>query len=74
MNVPGSGFVGVGLVRSRVEPASSFRVNTPEGEKPVLEVVTEGQYHREFVDDPARRELLRLDPVAPNSSNRAGDQ
>lgn len=29
VNVPGSGFVGVGLVRSRLEPASSFRVNTP---------------------------------------------
>jgi hypothetical protein len=58
VNVPGSGFVGVGLAKGRLEPASSFRVNTPEGEKPILDVVTKGQYHREFVDDSARCEYF----------------
>lgn len=51
VKIPGSGFVGVGIVSGRAQPASSFKVNTPEGELPVLDVVTTRTYHREFVDD-----------------------
>lgn len=58
VRVPGSGFVGVGRVVGQPEPAASFRVTTPQGEKPVLEVVNEGHYHREFVSDKERCEYF----------------
>jgi hypothetical protein len=58
VKVPGSGFVGVGRVTGPAQPASTFRVNTPEGERPVLEVATRGSYHRESSDDPERCEYF----------------
>jgi hypothetical protein len=57
VKAPGFGFVGVGRVTGRPEPASSFRVKTPAGDEvPVLEVVKAGQYHRDLVDDLERCE------------------
>jgi hypothetical protein len=58
VKVPGSGFVGVGRVTGRSQPASTFKVNTPEGEVLVLDAVKRGNYHREFVDDPVRCEYF----------------
>jgi hypothetical protein len=58
VKAPGFGFVGVGRVTGPSEPASSFRVNTPTGEMPVLETLKEGTYHREFADDPDRCEYF----------------
>jgi len=59
VNVPGGyGYVGVGRVTGRVSPASTFRVITPEGEVPVLDVAKGGTYHREFVNDPERCEYF----------------
>jgi hypothetical protein len=58
VKVPGSGFVGVGRVTGRAQPAAEFKVMTPQGELPVLDVVKEGSYHREFVNDPERCEYF----------------
>lgn len=58
VKVPGSGFVGVGRVTGRSQAASIFRVNTPEGERPVLEAAKRGTYHREFLEDPERCEYF----------------
>jgi hypothetical protein len=58
VKVPGYGFVGVGRVTGRAQPAAEFRVITPEGEKPVLDVVKGGSYHRESVNDPERCEYF----------------
>lgn len=58
VKVPGSGFVGVGRVTGRTQPASTFKVNTAEGEIPVLDVAKRGSYHREFFDDPERCEYF----------------
>lgn len=52
VKVPGSGFVGVGRVTGRSTPASTFRVNTSNGEVPVLDVAKRGDYHRQYVNDP----------------------
>jgi hypothetical protein len=54
VKIPDAGFVGVGRVRSRAEPAAAFRVATPSGEAPVLEAAQGGRYHRRFADDPDR--------------------
>jgi len=56
VKVPGSGFVGVGLVTGRAQPAADFRVTTPEGEVPVLDVANRGSYHRDLINDTDRCE------------------
>ena len=52
------GFVGVGRVTGRAQPASTFQVATPTGDLPVLDVAKRGDYHREFLDDPERCEYF----------------
>ena len=58
VKVPRYGFVGVGRVTGRAQPASTFLVRTPEGERPILDVAKRGTYHREWVDDPERCEYF----------------
>ena len=53
-----AGFVGVGQVTGHAQPVSTFKVKTPEGEVPVLDVARRGTYHREFFDDPERCEYF----------------
>jgi hypothetical protein len=55
VKAPGYGFVGVGRVIGRAQPAAEFRVNAPEGEVPILSVATKGTYDG-FVDDRERCE------------------
>lgn len=58
VKVPGTGFVGVGKVTGAVESAATFRVSAPDGQKPVLDVATRANYHREFLDDPEKCEYF----------------
>ena len=58
VNVPGSGFVGVGRATGRAQPAATFKVATPTGDVPVLEIAKGGSYHREFLNDPERCEYF----------------
>lgn len=54
VKTPGYGFVGVGEVTGPAQRSSEFTVQTPDGDRPVLDVLSEGDYHRAFVDDPER--------------------
>jgi len=58
VKVPGVGFVGVGHATGRAQPAATFKVATPTGEVPVLEIAKSGSYHREFLNDPERCEYF----------------
>ncbi len=59
VKVPGKGFVGVGRVTGRSQPASTFRVVTPGGEDvPVLDAAKRGSYHGEYLGDPERCEYF----------------
>ena len=58
VNVPGSGYVGVGRVTGRLQPAASFKVKTPDGEVPVLDAAKRGSYMRDAVDDLERCEYF----------------
>ncbi len=55
---PDHGFVGVGRVTGSPLPASAYKVTTPDGEKPVLDVLTSRSYHREDVDDAEKCEYF----------------
>jgi hypothetical protein len=71
VKVPGSGFVGVGHVIGRSQPASTFKVKRPDGEVPVLDAAKRGSYHREFVDDPVLITAHNI-PISNLSSEGGG--
>lgn len=50
--VPGVGYVGVGRVTGPTEPLATFKVNTLDGPKPILEAQTRGHYLKEHVENP----------------------
>lgn len=59
VKAPGYGFVGVGRVSGERIAAADYRLPDSTGEpKPALEVLTQGSYHREFADDPAKSEYF----------------
>jgi len=58
VKVPGRGFVGVGRVTGRSQKAADFKVATPQGDVPVLDLIQSGSYHRAFVDDPEKCEYF----------------
>lgn len=52
VKAPGYGFVGVGIVTGESVPAAEFQLPNSKGELvPALEVLTEGSYHRDEIDD-----------------------
>jgi hypothetical protein len=61
VKAPGHGFVGVGRVKGPSEPAREFKVTTDDGrEQLALNVLSSGDYHREFVEDPRKWNILCL--------------
>ena len=50
VNVPGYGYVGVGLVKGRVQPAKHFKVRTSNGDVFLPEAATNGKYARDIDD------------------------
>jgi hypothetical protein len=59
VKAPGHGFVGVGRVKGPSEPAREFKVTTDDGrEQLALNVLSSGDYHREFVEDPEKMEYF----------------
>jgi hypothetical protein len=58
VKAPGHGFVGVARVTGRAQPATTFKVTTPSGELPVLDVAKGAKYHSQFLNDPERCEYF----------------
>lgn len=58
VKVPDVGFVGVGRVVGSAQPAASFKLQTPTGEFSALDVLKDGTYHRELVNDLERCEYF----------------
>jgi hypothetical protein len=58
VRVPGEGFVGVGIVKGPMQHALDFQVETPDGPRPAMDVLTGGTYHREYLNDPERSEYF----------------
>lgn len=54
VNVPGYGYVGVGRVTGKAQPASLFQINN----SPILDVAKRGDYHKEFIKDSERCEYF----------------
>jgi hypothetical protein len=56
VNVPRTGYVGVGRVTGRAQQAADFKLTTAAGEADALDVLKLGNYHRDLVTDPERCE------------------
>jgi hypothetical protein len=54
VNIPGTGYVGVGRVAGAKTAASDFRIDG----QPALDVLTAATYHRDVADDPERAEYF----------------
>lgn len=50
-NVPGYGYVGVGRVTGKTQPAENFQVETEAGPVPILDVAKRATYMREALQD-----------------------
>ena len=62
VKIPGVGYVGVGRVTEAVRPGKEFTVQTPDGEKPVLDVLEFGERYKKNADDPEKAEyFVRVD-------------
>ncbi len=58
VNIPKTGYVGVGRVVETVVPVKEFTVQTPEGERPALEVLKHADKYRLDADDPDKAEYF----------------
>jgi hypothetical protein len=58
VNIPKSGYVGVGRVTEPVCPAMNFRVPTSDGNKPALAVLQHAHLYRAHADDPEMSEYF----------------
>lgn len=56
--VPKTGYVGVGVVTEPVQSAKEFKVLTPEGERPCLDVLQHAALYRANADDPEKAEYF----------------
>jgi len=56
VNVPKTGYVGVGRVIGPAVQAKDFKLIGPQGEVPALDLLAQGSYMRDSVDDPERTE------------------
>jgi hypothetical protein len=52
VKIPKVGYVGVGRVTEPVQTANEFKVPTPSGERPSLEVLQTGPFLKQLADDP----------------------
>ncbi|MEN4802896.1 nuclease [Pantoea agglomerans] len=58
VKIPATGYVGVGVVQSGIEPASSFTVTTEEGEKLAMDVLKFRELYRHNAYDPDKSEYF----------------
>jgi hypothetical protein len=58
VKIPKTGYVGVGRVTEAVQAAKDFKVSTPEGERPALDVLQDAARYRKGADDPDKSEYF----------------
>jgi len=58
VKIPKTGYVGVGVVKEPVQSVKEFKVETPEGERPCLEVLQHANLYRQNANDPETAEYF----------------
>ena len=58
VKIPKTGYVGVGHVTETVLPVKEFTIQTPEGERPALDVLKHADMYKQEADDPEKAEYF----------------
>lgn len=58
VRIPKEGYVGVGRVEAGPVQANEFQIETEEGAKPALEVLSKADYHASDAEDPEKAEFF----------------
>ena len=58
VKIPKTGYVGVGRVTEAVQSVNDFKVETPEGERPCLDVLQHAKLYKQYADDPEKAEYF----------------
>lgn len=58
VKIPKTGYVGVGIVKEAVQSVNDFKVKTPEGERPCLEVLQHAHIYQQHASDPEKAEYF----------------
>ncbi|WP_265494807.1 PDDEXK family nuclease [Providencia heimbachae] len=58
VKIPATGYVGVGIVQSTVEPASSFTISTDDGEKLAMDILKYSELYQQNANDPDKSEYF----------------
>lgn len=72
VKVPKTGYVGVGIVKEAVQSMNDFKVMTPAGERPCLEVLKFADLYKRHAGDPEKAEyFVRVEWLDTVPANRA---
>ena len=72
VNIPGVGYVGVGIVKEARQSVNEFKIDTPNGERPCLEVLKHANHYRQYADDPEKAEyFVKIDWLDTVPTNNA---
>jgi len=58
VKIPKVGFVGVGIVKESVRNVNDFMVETPDGERPCLEILQHSNRYQQQANDPEKAEYF----------------
>jgi len=58
VKIPKTGYVGVGIVREAVQSVNDFKVETPEGERPCLDVLQHAKIYLKHANEPEKAEYF----------------
>jgi hypothetical protein len=72
VKIPKTGYVGVGRVTEAVQSVNEFKVQTPEGERPCLQVLKHAEHYQKNAHDPEKAEyFVRVDWLDTVPENKA---
>lgn len=58
VKIPKTGYVGVGIVKESVQSVNDFKVETPDGERPCLDVLQHAKIYQRHANDPEKAEFF----------------
>jgi hypothetical protein len=75
VNIPKTGYVGVGIVKDTVQTVNDFKVETPDGERPCLDVLQHAKIYQQQANDPEKAEyFVKVDWLDVLPTNKAIDE
>lgn len=75
VKIPKTGYVGVGMVKETVQSVNDFKVETPEGERPCLDVLQHANLYQPHANDPEKAEyFVKVDWLDTVPTQKAVDE